>query len=395
MNGKDLNLTEMKEITSRRLSLLILCYEYPPLGGGGGRVAAQVASALSQRGHNVRVVTGGMSHLPKQSIIDGIEVRRVNSGRRREDTCSVFEMLLWVLIALPVTLKVVEKQKLDIIHAHFAVPTGLVAWLVHLLTGIPYVLTAHLGDVPGGVPEQTGLLFKIVKPLTVPLWKRAASVTAVSSFVANLAKKAYGIDPQVILNGINLPEKMVEKNSTTPQLLMVGRLSIQKNSLLAIQALARLRELSWNLKIIGDGPLRSSLQKEIDRENLSDRVKLMGWASGSEVEAAMQEADILLMPSLSEGLPMVGVEALAHGLAIVGSDIGGLHDVVENKKNGQLFNLAGGADAMAGALRPFLEDSKLLKKAQQASLSKAKAFELSHSIDQYEEVFGYRKIPYN
>ena len=366
--------------------ILVLCYEYPPLGGGGGRVAAQVASALARRGHDVRVVTGGMAHLPKESMIDRVEVTRVNSGRRREDTCSVFEMLLWVIAALPVALQTTKKFKTDVIHAHFAVPTGVVAWLVHLLTGTPYVLTAHLGDVPGGVPEQTGWLFKIVKPLTVPLWKKAARVTAVSSFVADLAKKAYGINPTIILNGINLPAHIAEKKSTTSQLLMVGRLSIQKNPLLAIQALARLRKLPWNLKIIGDGPLRASLQKEIDREKLNDRISLMGWASASEVQAEMDKADILLMPSLSEGLPMVGVEALAHGLAIVGSDIGGLRDTIENKKNGQLFNLAGGPDAMAEALRPFLENHELIREAQQASLSKAKMFELSHSIDQYEEV---------
>jgi hypothetical protein len=75
-----------------------------------------------------------------------------------------------------------------VIHAHFAVPTGALAFPVSRLTGIPYVLTAHLGDVPGGVPEQTAHLFRLVNPLARILWKSAARVTAVSSFVAGLAR---------------------------------------------------------------------------------------------------------------------------------------------------------------------------------------------------------------
>ena len=182
------------------MRILVLCYEYPPLGGGGGRVAAQVAAALVERGHEVRFITGGMPHLPKRSVIDGVEVIRVRSGRKKEDTCTVLEMLFWVVAAFPIALRESWQWKPEVMHAHFAVPTGFVAWLVHLFTRIPYILTAHLGDVPGGVPEQTERLFKIVKPFTIPLWRAAAQVTAVSSFVASLAKAAYGLTPKTILN---------------------------------------------------------------------------------------------------------------------------------------------------------------------------------------------------
>lgn len=368
------------------MRILVLCYEYPPLGGGGGRVAAQVATALAARDHEVQVVTAGMSHLPYHVFVDDVEVVRVRAGRRHEDRCSVIEMFLWVMTVLPVAFYYALKRKPDVIHAHFAVPTGLVAWILHLLTKIPYVITAHLGDVPGGVPEQTGSLFNIIKPFTNPIWKKAARVTAVSSFVAELAEQAYEITPKVILNGVTLPSVVPEKKGTMPQLLMVGRLSVQKNPLLAIKSLALLKKIPWTLKIIGDGPLLSSLKNEIKKQHLEERVKIIGWASSDEVQAAMAASDILLMPSLSEGLPMAGVEALAYGLAIVGSRIGGLQDVVEEGKNGALFDLEGDAEAMAGALGPFLDDMKLLRNAQVASREKAKVFELSHSIKQYEKI---------
>lgn len=364
--------------------ILVLCYEYPPIGGGGGRVAAQVAAALVKRGHQVHVVTAGMSHLLRRQMVDGIEVTRVHAWRKREDTCTVLEMLLWVVAAFPVTLWKAWRWRPDVIHAHFAVPTGAVAWLIHQLTRIPYILTAHLGDVPGGVPEQTDKLFKKIKWLTIPIWKSAAQVTAVSSFVAELAQRAYGIKARVILNGIRLPEQQPKKENKIPQLLLVGRLSVQKNPLLAIQALALIQDLPWALKIIRDGPLAIAAHEEVKRHHLEDRISFLGWLSAEEVKLVMEGSDLLLIPSLSEGLPMVGVEALAQGLAIVGSRIGGLQDILIEKKNGGSFELATGAAGMAEALRPFLENQELLKAAQQASWNLAATVEWSCSIDLYE-----------
>lgn len=366
--------------------ILVLCYEYPPIGGGGGRVAAQVAEALVERGHQVRVVTAGMPHLPGRTIMNGVEIVRVRAFRRREDTCSVKEMLLWVMAASPVAFWEAWRWRPKIIHAHFAVPTGAVAWWVHQLTRIPYVLTVHLGDVPGGVPEQTDRLFQKIKWLTIPIWKSAIRVTAVSSFVAELAEKAYGIKPQVILNGIKLTKKQFKKENVVPQLLFVGRLSVQKNPLLIIQALALLRDLSWTLTIIGEGPLSEVMQAEVKKLHLENRIFFRGWVSAEEVKAAMQQADILLISSLSEGLPMVGIEALAYGLAIVGSRIGGLQDIIEEKVNGSFFDLAEGASGMAKEIQFFLEKRERLIDAQACSLKKALVFEWNHSIDLYEQV---------
>ena len=143
--------------------ILLLCYEYPPLGGGGGRVAAQIAASLVDRGHEVHCVTGGIASLPKRSIIEGVHVLRVRSGRKSEDTCTILEMFFWLITALPVALKEVYCWKPKLMQAHFAVPTGALAWVLYQLTSIPYVLTIHLGDVPGGVPEQTAFLFKWIK----------------------------------------------------------------------------------------------------------------------------------------------------------------------------------------------------------------------------------------
>ena len=338
------------------------------------------------RGHQVRVLTAGMRHLPKESLEEGMEIRRLRAFRQKEDTCNVPEMALWVLAAIPAVLGEIRRWKPDVIHAHFAVPTGAVAWMAHQLTGVPYVLTAHLGDVPGGVPEQTGNLFKWVQPFTVPIWKKAAATTAVSSFVAGLAEKAYGLHSEVILNGLVLPPVPTLTPHQPPRLLMVGRMSVQKNPLVAIRALSLLKEIPWQCVIIGDGPLLAEARSEAEKLGVAERIDFRGWAKTSEVSTAMEESDLLLMPSLSEGLPMVAIEALACGLAIVGSRIGGLADVAEEGVNARLFDLAEGAEGMAAVLKPLLLDQVALLAARKCSLSMASRFDLEQSLNAYESV---------
>lgn len=366
------------------MKILVLCYEYPPVGGGGGRVAAQVAAGLVQRGHEVKVCTAGLKHLPAREVRDGVEIFRAESFRKSEDTCSVPEMALYVLTNLLPAWKLARAWRPDVIHVHFAVPSGAVALAVSRATGIPYVLTAHLGDVPGGVPEQTAGLFRLVDPFARFIWKRAAKITTVSGHVAGLARTAYGAEAKVILNGVPTLGRTGVSLQTPRRLLLVGRLSVQKNPLLAAEALALVRDLGWTLGVIGEGPISADLRAAAERLNIADRITFHGWLGAPEVAAQMASADILLMTSLHEGLPMVAVEALQHGLAIVGSDIGGLQDVIAEGRNGFLCALT--PQAFAAKLRELLTDEALLLSARRASLEKASDFALEKTLGTYEQV---------
>ncbi|MCX6960259.1 MAG: hypothetical protein NTW91_08280 [Verrucomicrobia bacterium] len=95
------------------MRILILNYEHPPIGGGGGRLAAKVGAGLVRRGHHVRVLTAGMNHLPKESVEQGMEVRRLRAFRRREDTCSAPEMAAWVAVAIPAVLSQIRRWCAD------------------------------------------------------------------------------------------------------------------------------------------------------------------------------------------------------------------------------------------------------------------------------------------
>jgi glycosyltransferase involved in cell wall biosynthesis len=366
------------------VKILLLCYEYPPIGGGGGRVADQVAAGLARRGHSVRVLTAGMRHLPRREMHDQIEVLRPESFRRREDTCSVPEMALYLATSFCPVLRETRNWRPDVVHAHFAVPTGPLALAANAFTGIPYVLTAHLGDVPGGVPEQTDHLFRLLGPFVTPVWRRARCVTAVSRFVAGLATKAYGVTPIVIPNGVRPIARPQLRVHSPRRIVMAGRLSIQKNPLLAIKALALIKEMDWSFDAIGDGPLRPEMRALAEQSGIGGRVTLHGWMPSVQVAQLMADADILLMTSLHEGLPMVAIEALQLGLVIVGSQIGGMRDVVEEGRNGFLCELS--PAAFAQKLRALLENAEILERMRRASHEKAGDFDLEKTVTAYEGV---------
>ena len=367
------------------MRILVLCYEYPPLGGGGGRVAQSIATQMAARGHEVRVQTAALGWHPTREVIGGVEVYRTASGRRAPDTCAVHEMGLYVATSFLPTLRHIREWKPDVIHAHFAVPTGILAWAVHRLTGVPYVLTAHLGDVPGGVPDQTDTLFKMIGPIARQVWKRAAAATAVSSYVQELAENAYRRPVVRILNGIDLSDTPPPPAAVRPtrHLVFVGRFNPQKNLPLLINALARLSEPNWRATIVGDGPERETAERLIDQHRLRDRIVLPGWLPAAKVAAILDDADILCLPSSSEGLPVAAVEALKHGLAIVASDIPGVRDVVEHGVNGYRLPLD---DSYAQKLNWLLQSDETLQAMKRASWEKARGFDIKHIADQYETV---------
>ncbi len=369
------------------MRILVVNYEYPPVGGGGGRVSAQVADELAVRGHEMRVQTSRVPGLPAcEESASGVAVRRVFSFRRSADTCSVPEMAGYVAANLWPVLRAARTWRPDVMHVHFAVPTGPVAWVAHFVTRVPYVLTAHLGDVPGGAPEQTDRLFRVVKPFTRPVWRSAAAVTAVSSHVAELARAAYGIDAKVIPNGVASCASQPPRADPHGilRLLFVGRMSVQKNPVFLGKVLASLRGRPWRAVFLGDGPLRGALEQELRRGGVAAQCELRGWADAGNVSAAMDASDLLVMPSLSEGLPVAAVEAASRGLAIAGSAIPGLADVLKDGVNG--WSLPPSDEVSWSRVIESAIDGRVdLRRRQAESLRVAAGFDLSAIVDAYEQ----------
>jgi glycosyltransferase involved in cell wall biosynthesis len=337
------------------------------------------------RGHEVRVQTAALGWHSATEEHDGVQVFRTASGRRAPDTCAVHEMGLYCATSFLPTLRHVREWKPDVIHAHFAVPTGALALAVHQLTGVPYVLTAHLGDVPGGVPDQTDTLFKMIGPVARLIWQRAAAATAVSTFVQELAERAYHRPVTRILNGIDLQSAPPPPAAVRPtrHLVFLGRFNPQKNLPLLINTFAKLTRNNWRATIIGDGPDRATVERLVVQHRLLDHVTLAGWRTSDQVAAILDDADILCMPSASEGMPVAAVEALKHGLAIVASDIPGVRDVVEHGVNGYRLRLD---DSYGHKLDWLLTSDETLNAMKHASWEKARQFEVVAIADQYEAV---------
>lgn len=378
----------MRGLHNSPMRILVLIHEYPPVGGGGGRVAEDICRGLVQRGHEIRVLTAHVAGQAVHEERDGVRIIRLRSGRRFPFQATFPSMLRFVLASIAAGLQLAREWKPDLIHAHFAVPAGPAARTLSRWMGIPYIITIHLGDVPGGAPEKTDRWFQWVYPFTPNVWKSAAAIIAVSEFTRQLALKHYPVDVQVIPSGIDLAA-FRERTITVgqpPSLIFTGRLVEQKNPLLVVHTLAELKDLSWNCTLVGDGPLRRELEDEINKYGLADRFALTGWIDQKGVIEFLERSDVLFMPSRSEGMPIAGIQALATGLAIVAGRAGGFTELVEQGVNGYLFDPTD-RESPRRYLRELLTSPQRLLAFKRASRTMASRFDLQRVVDQYESLF--------
>ena len=154
------------------MRILTLSYEFPPIGGGGAGVVRGLAAELVKLGHCVDVVTMGFRGLPDEEVVDGIRVRRIDCARRSESKCTAREALRYVLRVRPVVRAMLRANRYDLVHVHFILPDGVVAWREVAPAGVPFLITAHGSDVPGYNPK---LFFRLVHPFLTRLWRQAAN----------------------------------------------------------------------------------------------------------------------------------------------------------------------------------------------------------------------------
>jgi glycosyltransferase involved in cell wall biosynthesis len=251
---------------------------------------------------------------------------------------------------------------------------------------VPYVLTLHGGDVPGGNPERTDALFRYLKPLTVPVWRGAASRIAVGEHLRRLGEAAYGEPVAYIPNGVDLRifTPSIRKTEESLRLLFVGRFSSEKSLGFLVDCLGTLKDLSWNAVFLGDGPERKAVEARIRANGLEERISLPGWVGQPVVAQTMERSDVLLLPSLFEGFSVAAVQGLAAGLALVVSDVPGMSEIVEDGVNGFLCEVRNEA-AFSRALRR-LTDPDRLHAMQHESVERARRFDLTRVVNRYEEI---------
>jgi glycosyltransferase involved in cell wall biosynthesis len=309
------------------MRILTLSYEFPPIGGGGSGVVKGLARELVRMGHSVDVVTMGFRGLPSREVVDGIDVHRVDVGRRSESKCTAREAFRYVLKARPVVRNLVEQGSYDFVHTHFIFPDGIIARSVAAPAGLPYIITAHGSDVPGYNPKR---FFKLVHPLLTVFWRwvtrGARAIVSPSQTLATLIESMRpGTEVLVIDNGIDVDK--YRPGVKRDQILVATRLVERKGVQYLLRAVAG-ANLGWPLVVVGSGEYEQPLRRL--NEELGRPAQFVGWMSNEspEFRELLEQSTVYSLPSDFENFPVALLEAMAAGTAIVTTRGHGCEEVV-------------------------------------------------------------------
>jgi len=407
------------------MRILMINYEFPPIGGGGGNVTHYISRNLARKGHDVCIITSRFKGLPgyerkrfqippdpplergeprgplqrgefrgslqrvelgnpfsKLGTKDGpfpkvgtygFEVHRVPVLRKSPNVCSVHEMFTFVVSASIYSLRLVKEFRPDIVHIFFGIPSGPVAYLLKKVYNLPYVVFLGGRDVPRphSDPPFYRLMYGVLSPAIRSIWGNAKAVVACSNGLRELALRwlngsphtrgsalpvetcrdtacrvsCYsGIKIGVIPDGVDLSKfRPVEKNpdpDATVKILTIGRLIPRKGFDCLIRSLPELMKIArkdFCVEIVGDGPLRAELTRLTEQLHVADKVVFAGTVPYEQLAGKYRQADVFVLSSLAEGMPLVVLEAMASGLPIIASGVQGIEDLVEEGVNGHLF----------------------------------------------------------
>lgn len=250
-------------------------------------------------------------------------------------------------------------------------------WLARGASRATLILHLH-----GGAKESEGTL-----PVARQVWD--ADVVLATSRAA--AEVAVGLRPYVVYPGVQVAENSgrSEFSGTTAGSVIgtAGRLVPIKGLTYLVRALASLRDEvpDIRLEIAGSGPEREPLEKEVHSLRLTDHVTFLGWQR--DLEAVMPRWDVFVLPSLEEGFGMAALEAMAAGLPVVATAVGGVPELVEDGRTGWLVPPAD-SDALAGRLRTLLLHPELRRALGAAGRTRARQhFSMDQMVARIAEIY--------
>lgn len=246
----------------------------------------------------------------------------------------------------------------EAVHVHWAVPHGVAGWAAARGAGGATLVTTFYGAEIRWAERR----FPPARRFLEWYCRRSRLIAISESTRAALAPYAEG-PIEVIPYGVPLPADEGPPRPAEggpPVLLFVGRLVARKGVDRLLEALGRLRERPWRLEVVGFGPLRGALQAQAERLGLAERVAFLGRVPHEELAAAYRRADLFVLPATlderadTEGLGVVLLEAMAHGVPVLATRRGGIVDVVEHGRTGLLVE--DDVAAIAGGIAQLLDD---------------------------------------
>ena len=365
------------------MKILMLNHEFPPVGGGASPVTFELCTQLAAQGHHVDVVTMHYKDTPRFERVNGFNIYRTPAIRKKPNICYPHELATYVPGAFFKTLQLARKNEYDIIHCHFVVPGGILAWLISKLTKIPYIITCHGSDVPGYNPDR----FKLIHKLILPLWEFLASrpklLTTPSQSLKNLLESNMNtLNVEVVPNGILLENFKVETKEK--KILMCSRILPRKGFQYALEAVKDI-DVDWQIDVVGDGPYLSELKKLAEKVKMP--VKFWGWIDRkSEVFYSLYDkASIFVFPSSAESFGMVIAEAMAAGCAIIASDIPAHREVLGDAG---LYVPIENSDEIKTKLTELINDKEQMLNLQaKATKEVGEKFAWKTIAEQFEQIY--------
>lgn len=367
------------------MQILKTSYEYPPLGGGGAKVVHGIATRLAARGHSVDLVTMGFRGLPAAQTLQGVHVQRVPGIRMRISTCSFAEMIPYVLLSPFYVLRKIRAKQYLVNHTHFIYPGGIVSYLLKMLTGLPYIITAHGSDVPNYNPNRFRIMHRILRPLWRKIVSEADLILCPSKFIEDLVKYSCATArTHIIPNAIDT-DKFKPRDKNPRNLLIVTRMFERKGVQYTLRALAELKG-RFDVNIVGDGPYLAAI-KALARE-LGVEVRFWGHLDNDSVELKnlYETAAMFVFTSEAENFPIVLLEAMIAGAAVITSSGTGCAEVVAD--SGLLVPVRD-PEAIKSALLRLAADPDLTARLGRAARDRVIArFGWDGVIDQHLEVYA-------
>ncbi len=309
------------------MRILLINYEYPPVGGGASNATWEIARAMVQLGHEPVVLTARYKHREPDTANPGIKVIEVPAIRRRKDRCSILEMATFVFSATLRIRSLLRREKIEGMIAFFSMPCGPIAWWGWRATKIPYIVSLRGGDVPGNEPRLVGV-HRVVQATRRAVLRNAVAIVANSDALARASRSADPYPVRIVPNGVDTTFWVPPENRPTPtpfRLLFVGRFQEQKNLPALLKSVSTLTAmpglLGWELRLVGDGPQRPQLTALAGKLGIASRCVWLNWLSKASLRSEYQTAHLLVSAATYEGMPNTVLEAVACGLPALLSDI--------------------------------------------------------------------------
>ena len=366
-------------------------HEFPPIGGGGGQVSYFLGKHFAAAGHEVHLITSQFRDCPRMEVVDDIHIHRVRALRKNPNVCAVHEMFTYAISSSIYGLRYAKKFKPDIVQVFFGIPAGGGAYLLKKYNNVPYVVFLGGRDVPRTNPDPPYYrwLYLVLKPIIRSIWDNATMVVACSDGLRDLAYETdSNVKIEVIPDGVNLDTFQPVQRDTNPKkvrILSIGRLIPRKGFQFLIKALPVVIEntqCEFEIEIVGDGPFQEELIKLAENLNVISQLHFSGSIPYSDLPQKYYDADLFILPSLAEGMPLVVLEAMGTGLPIIASRVQGIEELVAENVNGALFN-PGDVDELANCLIELVNDGEMRIEMGNRSTEKVVPFDWKNIADAY------------